>query len=254
MPHRPHPHPHPRPTHAAAAFTLIELLVVISIIALLIGIVLPVLGNARDAAQGIDCASNLKQITLAALTYTNDNENRLPPASDGSTTAKDGNTVEVKWFGAFIDQDQPDFYPEEAILAEYWGTADVGGCLALEDGVGGRLGYGPVDYSYNFLLYIGGDLANFGTSDEKPVRLEQVGTPTETAAFFDAARYHTDPARGLERTPWGHTTSIGIPSFHGRHGGSGNVGWVDGHVAQFQPAFYPSYTPASTRTSRPTPS
>lgn len=53
-------------------FTLIELLVVISIIALLIGILLPALGAARAAGRNLACKSNVRQITLAHLTYTQD--------------------------------------------------------------------------------------------------------------------------------------------------------------------------------------
>ncbi|OHB76743.1 MAG: hypothetical protein A2Z25_02485 [Planctomycetes bacterium RBG_16_55_9] len=62
-----------------AGFTLIELLVVISIIALLMGILLPVLGRTREAARSTICMGNVRRISMAAHIYVADGDGDFPP-------------------------------------------------------------------------------------------------------------------------------------------------------------------------------
>ena len=71
------------PRKTGHAFTLIELLVVISIIALLIAILLPALQKARESAETIKCSSNVKEVGLGLLLYTEDFHKYFPVVAEG---------------------------------------------------------------------------------------------------------------------------------------------------------------------------
>lgn len=87
-------------------FTLIELLVVISIIALLLAILLPALGKAKDHAKKIGCSANLRSLSLAAIFYATDNDDLTPSSSN---IWADNGITRAGWVGLTSDNNGDPF-------------------------------------------------------------------------------------------------------------------------------------------------
>lgn len=79
----------------SSGFTLIELLVVIAIIAILMGILMPILGKVRESGNRTVCLANLHQIHLALSTYADDNDGALP-----SRLEKSEKKIWCNWLGS----------------------------------------------------------------------------------------------------------------------------------------------------------
>lgn len=107
-------------TNRNAAFTLIELLVVIAIIALLMGILMPVLHKAREQGKDVICRSNLRQVGFGAEFFAEDSDQQVPRGSAGVTAwymlfmpflaqkpvNNDYRTVDIYYCPSYPDKDQ----------------------------------------------------------------------------------------------------------------------------------------------------
>ena len=116
------------PRQRSSAFTLVELLVVIGIITILIGILLPVMSRARDAANRTKCLANLRTLGQAMVMYANASKGWLPNMNPANTVNDAAATSEVlvalnrdhiraaATFHCPSDQDPP---PEKIETADY---------------------------------------------------------------------------------------------------------------------------------------
>lgn len=222
-------------------FTLIELLVVVAIIALLIAILLPSLGQAKERAKTVQCLSNLKQMGNAAFMYAGANDNRFPMAYYYPST-KTANgisyTETVAWDSISLEPD-PTLSPptNRSIPGLLWQGGGSASMLKIQQcpKYVGVSNWGTdffAGYNYN-TTYIG---HGEGESIPTPVRVIDLKKPARTALFGDgqyyagANKFMRAPLSALEvgMNVDALTRVSGTQGF--RHGGKTNVAFGDGHA------------------------
>jgi len=234
-------------------FSLIELLVVIAVIAVLSGILLPALAQARARGQSVGCLGQLRQLGAANLGYSLDNDSYYSPYSQVSSYAAAAYPYK-HWWGEQTPDGKIKFN-EGGYLSGYLGGGSklliCGGAanvVKLDSNDGGSYGYNANGVGGTGYLQMNAakpksatDKAEFG----KSVKTSLVRHPAKLIMFGDTVNSGgmtaVETLRATDRI-------YGPDSFaylHFRHSLRANIVWADGHISGEkcdQPATSSKYT------------
>ena len=223
------------PTRTSRAFTLIELLVVIAIIAILIAMVLPALGRARETGRGVACTSNLRQIYIVCRSYADENKG-LSPAIGQPYAALPNWALVVQTGAGLNGTGAADLYAAGSVLVCPTSRAKFGRDMQRT-------------YAINATGHAGlpGDPDNYDQAlPVAQIRMERIVRPSSTPFFVDSlpaasAPGAPPPTRTASMIDWrqpAHVTDR-LAKIHAQERGW-NTGFFDGSASvsgQVDPAW-----------------